>query len=123
MKTEKNEWKEEYEEEEYEEYEEPKVYYACIKGFGQEIWAKLIVYDSIWKDVDVYYQHPMTGQWQENIDSIFTGWSEQSPKENEKWHKLVEAHLNDSEFITRVGDQVEKEGDTATIKYNKDWLR
>jgi len=97
----------------------PQTYYANLIGFDRKIETKIIVYDEEWTDVDIYYRQPLTGQWNENIDQIFSGWSEQDPEEDEKWFKLKEAHLNDDMFLEKVADEVTKEDDEVDIYYDE----
>jgi len=43
------------------------------------------------------YQHPTNGSWEQNPEEIMHGWSEQDPKEQKEWEKLVE-FLKDPEI-------------------------
>ena len=56
---------------------------------------------------DIYFQHPFTGQWCENLDQVFSGWCEQSEKENERWIEFTEAIKKDDMLSQKICDEIE----------------
>lgn len=56
---------------------------------------------------NIYFQHPLTGQWHENIEQIFFGWSEKSEKENLQWMELAEAIKKDDMLAQKIYDDIE----------------
>lgn len=58
-----------------------------LKGFGRTVTA--ITHDFESDEPDWYFKHPITGQEHERLSDISVGWSEQDPKEQKKWDKLV----------------------------------
>ena len=65
---------------------------------------------------DVYYQHPLTGDWCEHLGQAFNGWSEQDPKDQRAWDILA-AVLSDFDESTAVADAIESETRTVYLDY------
>ncbi len=55
-----------------------------IKGFGNEITVRLF-------QNELNFAHITTGQWEEDLDQCFVGWSEQEESEQKKWEMLKES--------------------------------
>lgn len=54
---------------------------VTIKGFGNSINVRLF-------SNEINFQHITTGDWQEDLDQCFVGWSEQEESEQKKWEML-----------------------------------
>ena len=77
-----------------------------------KIGFKFVLYDP--DDIgDIYFAHPLTGQWNERLENVFVGWSEQNLEDNEKWQELkkrIETFLN-----TDIWDQIILDGQPNII--------
>lgn len=60
-----------------------------IIGYGEEIEVELV--NEFEDDFEVRYYHPQTGETQQEIKQIKTGWSFQSEVKNENYDKLINA--------------------------------
>jgi len=60
---------------------------------------------------DIYFRHPITGDWEQSVNQCFEGWSEQDSESNEQWQKLRQAiQKEDADiFATKLWEKEEGE--------------
>lgn len=51
------------------------------------------------EEPNIYFQHVMTGSFQEDVFQVLQGWSEIEEKDNEDWYKLCKMISKDDELI------------------------
>ena len=79
-------------------------YSLCKKG-KLSLSVKLLIDE--FGSVNIYFQHPLSGEWCENIDQILSGWSEETKKDNQDWMKLIEAIKKDDMLPQKIYDDIE----------------
>ncbi len=79
--------------------------YALCKKGNLSLNTKLVVDE--FGNENIYFQHPLSGLWCENLDQIFSGWCEQSEKENERWIEFTEAIKKDDMLSQKIYDEIE----------------
>lgn len=70
-----------------------------------EIQVKGIFEDNT--DDELYFQHPTTGLWYEDVNKVLQGWEEQNSDEQAEWEVLVSAIRQDDNLAQKIYDDIE----------------